>query len=46
MDQLQVVRRAEIRAVSVPAARYGEVRQFYLDVGKADSGQAVLVRGN
>lgn len=32
------------RAVSVPAARYNEVRQFYLDIAKVDGGQAVLVK--
>ena len=43
-DQLRVIRRAEIRAVSVPAARYGEVRQFYLDLSKLEGAQAVLLK--
>jgi len=43
-DQIRIVRTAEIRPVSVPATRYGEVRQFYLDVAKADGAQAVLVK--
>ncbi len=43
-DQVRVVRTVEIRPVSVPAARYGEVRQFYLDMVKADGAQAVLVK--
>jgi hypothetical protein len=43
-DQLRMVRTAEIRPVSVPAARYNEVRQFYLDIAKVDGAQAVLVK--
>ena len=43
-DQLRIIRRAEILPVSVPAARYGEVRQFYLEAMKADGAQAVLVK--
>lgn len=43
-DQLRIIRRAEILPVSVPAARYGEVRQFYLEATKADGAQAVLVK--
>ncbi len=43
-DQIQVFRRIEIRAVAVPAERYGEVRQFYVDIAKLEGGQAVLVK--
>jgi hypothetical protein len=38
------IRSIEIQPVSVPAARYNEVRQFYLDVTKADGAQMVLVK--
>lgn len=43
-DHLRVVRTAEMRPVSVPAARYGEVRQFFSEAMKADGAQAVLVK--
>ncbi|MCY7327017.1 MAG: DUF3858 domain-containing protein, partial [Saprospiraceae bacterium] len=45
-DQLYIIRRAEIRPVAVPPARYGEVRQFYLAVAKGEGAQAVLVKTN
>lgn len=43
-DRLRVVRAVELQPVAVPAARYGEVRQFYLDMAKLDGAQAVLVK--
>lgn len=43
-DHLRVVRTAEMRPVSVPAARYGEVRQFFSEATKADGAQVVLVK--
>ena len=43
-DMLVVRRKVEIRAIILPAARYNEVRQFYLDIAKAEGGQAVLLK--
>ncbi len=43
-DRVVVVRNVEIRPLQVPAARYGEVRQFLLDSAKADASQMVLVK--
>ncbi len=42
-DHITVIRRLEILPVSVPASRYQEVRQFYLDISRMDNAQAVLV---
>lgn len=41
---LTVVRHFSLPPVSVPASRYQAARQFYLDMGKLDMAQAVLVR--
>lgn len=41
---VHIVRHIEIQPVSVPAARYNEVRQFYQDVTKADGAQMVLLK--
>lgn len=43
-DRVVVCREVEIRPLQVPAARYGEVRQFLLDSAKADAAQMVLVK--
>ena len=40
---LQYIRRLEIRPFKLPAERYQDVRQFYLDVGKMDGAKMVLV---
>jgi hypothetical protein len=37
-------RRIEIQPVSVPPSEYKNVRQFYLDLAKADGAQVVLVK--
>jgi hypothetical protein len=42
--QVTAVIRLLIQPVSVPAARYNEVRQFYIDVAKVDGSQMVLVK--
>jgi hypothetical protein len=39
-----VIRQVEVKPVNVSAARYNEVRQFFLDVAKADAMQMVLVK--
>ncbi|MBL7807202.1 MAG: DUF3857 domain-containing protein [Saprospiraceae bacterium] len=41
---VRVIRQVEVKPVDVPAARYGEVRQFFLDIAKADAMQMVLVK--
>lgn len=41
---VRVIRHIEMLPVLVPAARYEEVRRFYLDVTKADGAQMVLVK--
>lgn len=43
-NNVHVVRHIEIQPVSVPAARYNEVKQFYQDLTKADGAQVVLVK--
>ncbi len=43
-NAVHIVRHIEIQPVSVPAARYNEVRQFYQDVTKADGAQMVLLK--
>lgn len=43
-EYVAVIRRVEIRPLHVPAARYNEVRQFLLDVSKADAAQMVLIK--
>lgn len=42
--QITVFRKVEVLPVRVPAARYAEVRQFFLDTAKADAAQMVLVK--
>ena len=44
VDRVVVTRFAEIRPLQVPAARYAEVRQFFLDSAKADAAQMVLIK--
>jgi hypothetical protein len=41
---LTAIRHIEIPPVSVPAARYDEVRQFYQSIAKTDATQMVLVK--
>ncbi len=41
---VKVIRQVEVKPVNVSAARYNEVRQFFLDVAKADAMQMVLVK--
>ena len=43
-QEVRVVRRIEMLPVSVPAARYEEVRKFYQEVTKADGAQMVLIK--
>lgn len=43
-NKVRVFRHIEIQPVSVPAARYNEVRQFYQELTKADGAQMVLVK--
>jgi transglutaminase-like putative cysteine protease len=42
-EQITVLRTLEIKPVALPATRYNEVRQFYLEILKMDGVQAVLV---
>jgi hypothetical protein len=44
VGQVTAVFRIELQPVSVPAVRYNEVRQFYVDVAKADGAQMVLIK--
>jgi hypothetical protein len=43
-DHLTLIRHFSVLPVSVPAAQYNEVRQFYMQMAKADLAQAVLVQ--
>ncbi len=43
-NRIRIIRQVEIQPVSVSAARYNEVRQFYQEMTRADGAQIVLVK--
>ncbi|HLP92397.1 MAG TPA: DUF3857 domain-containing protein [Saprospiraceae bacterium] len=43
-DAVQVIRLIEMYPIQAPAAKYNEVRQFFLDITKADAQQMVLLK--
>ena len=43
-NRVRIIRHIEVQPVSVPAARYNEVRQFYQEMLKADGAQIVLLK--
>jgi hypothetical protein len=43
-DSLRVLRALHIEPVELPAERYGEFRQFFLDVARLDSQKLVLIQ--
>ncbi|MBN8680314.1 MAG: DUF3857 domain-containing transglutaminase family protein [Chitinophagales bacterium] len=43
-DAVKVIRLIEMYPIQAPAAKYSEVRQFFLDITKADAQQMVLLK--